>query len=399
VKRKGARREPRLPAPSSAAFQALGPYARTRLVERALGQTLTLDVPGDVFSHQRIDEGTLLLLDHLPERAPRSVLDLGCGYGALGLPIAAKHPQARCVLVDRDLLAVAASAHNARALGLANVTAQPGLGYRDLPSTSRFDWVLCNVPARIGPRAIRYLLEGGRTLGEVRVVVIRDLAPVVEALGLEGVERIADGPRHVVFALERGEAHVELKDEEIYARDETRFEGLTLSRPHDVSEDPAHLPALALLAEALPRAAPRRVLCFRAGYGALPLCAAARWADTYIAAQERDLLESTFILRNASALKRVVEVREALFPADAFAGQTFDLVLGELSSPAGEGVAARELREAAELLAPRGQALILATEKMLREWFPKAAPKGTPVTILLRREGACVLRLSRPALA
>ena len=119
--RRGARREVRLPAPSAAARRALGPYARGRLLEKSLGQTLSLDVPWDVFSSQRIDEGTLLLLDHLPAGEPRSVLDLGCGYGALGLPVAARWPSARCLLIDRDLLAAAASAHNARALGLANV--------------------------------------------------------------------------------------------------------------------------------------------------------------------------------------------------------------------------------------------------------------------------------------
>src|SRR5438105_825733 len=84
--------------------RALGPYARGRLVEKALGQRLALDVPWDVFSSQRIDDGTLLLLKNLPQAEPRSVLDLGCGYGALGLPIAARRPSARCLLIDRDLL-------------------------------------------------------------------------------------------------------------------------------------------------------------------------------------------------------------------------------------------------------------------------------------------------------
>src|SRR5262249_15073733 len=161
-------------------------------------------------SSQRIDEGTLLLLRNLPDGEPSSLLDLGCGYGALGLPVAARWPKARALLIDRDLLAVAASAHNARALGLGNVEVRPGLGYRGL-SAQRFDWVLCNVPARIGTSAIRYLLEGGRALGaEVRAVVIRDLAGVVRSLGLSGLAEVARGPRHAVFALAPGTARVQL---------------------------------------------------------------------------------------------------------------------------------------------------------------------------------------------
>src|SRR5467141_3299207 len=180
------------PRPSAAAVEALGPYARTRHTVRALGLALPLDVPADVFATRAIDDGTLLLLRNLPTGQPESLLDMGCGYGALGLPVAARFPDARAVLVDRDLLAVRAADHNARALGLANVEARPGLGYRDL--------VLCNVPARIGPRGVAYLLEAGRSLltprGELRAVVIRDLSEQVEAAQIAGARLAASGKNH-----------------------------------------------------------------------------------------------------------------------------------------------------------------------------------------------------------
>lgn len=382
----------RLPAPSAAARRALGPYARGRLLQKALEQTLSLDVPWDVFASQAIDEGTLLLLEHLPAGEPRSVLDLGCGYGALGLPVAMRWPKARCLLVDRDLLAVAASAHNARALALDNVEARPGLGYREL-AHERFEWVLCNVPARIGPRAIRYLLEGGRALGaQVRAVVIRDLAETVRGLSLAGLEHVARGPRHDVFALPAGPSGIDLADEDVYARDQTDFMGLRLSRPHDASEDPAHLRALLLLAESLPKRAPRRVLVFRAGYGALPLHLKSRFPQAEVIAQERDLLEAAFLRRNARALGLAVEVRESIFPGERVEPGTFGLVVGEWSAPAGREVAARELREAEALLEMGGEALILVSGKQESEWLPKSAR----ATVLLRREGASVLRISHP---
>ena len=386
---------PKLPPPSAAAWKALGPYARGRLVEHALGKVLTLDVPWDVFSSQGIDDGTLLLLQNLPEGDPASVLDLGCGYGALGLPIAARWPQARCLLIDRDLLAVAASAHNARELRLDNAIAQPGLGYRGLAG-QRFDWVLCNVPARIGPRAIRYLLEGGAALGrEVRVVVIKDLSPVLEGLGVAGLLLVERGARHDIWALP-GAAAAFADDDAVYARDETEFQGLRLSRPHDASEDPQHLRALSVLAESLPRKAPARVLAFRAGYGALPLFLKTRWPSAQVVAQERDLLDAAFLRRNAAVHGLHVEVRETIFPAEDREPASFSLVVGELSAPGGPGVAARELQEAADLLSPGGEALVLASEKQEREWLPNAAPRGAPMTLLLRREGASVLRISRP---
>lgn len=392
------KRRPRgreLPGPRPGAHAALGPYARGTVTEKALGQTLALDVPFDVFASQAVDDGTLLLLKNLPEGEPRSLLDLGCGYGALGLPVALRWPEARCLLVDRDLLAVRASAHNARALGAANVEARPGLGYRGLQG-ERFDWVLCNVPARIGPRAIRFLLEGGRALGaEVRAVVIRDLCEAVAGLSLSGLRHVARGARHDVFALPPSPAQADLDDLDVYARDQTQFAGLRLERPHDASEDPSHLARLALLEESLPRSAPRRALAFRAGYGAVPLLLRSRYPSAEVIAQERDLLAAAFLRRNALALGLPVEVRETLFPSEAGSPGDFGLVLGELSSPAGAAVAARELRDASGLLAPGGEALILATEKQEREWLPAAAPRGAALTVLLRREGASVLRISR----
>jgi hypothetical protein len=69
-------------------------------------------------------------------------------------------------------------------------------------------------------------------------------------------------------------------------------------------------------------------------------------------------------------------------------------VLGESSPSAGEAVFARELLEARELLAPGGEALVLASDKQVREWNTAAARAGA--SVLLRREGACVLRLARP---
>jgi 16S rRNA G1207 methylase RsmC len=149
---------------------------------------------------------------------------------------------------------------------------------------------------------------------------------------------------------------------------------------------------LSILAESLPRAAPQSALAFRAGYGAMPLFLKQRFPQTEVAAQERDLLDATFLRRNARSLGLPVDVRETLFPADG-AG-AFSLVVGELSAPAGPAVAARELQDAADLLSPGGQALILASEKQESEWLPQAAPRGASLTLLLRREGASILRIA-----
>jgi 16S rRNA (guanine1207-N2)-methyltransferase len=374
---------------------------------------LPLDVPFDVFASHAVDDGTLLLLRNLPQAPVASFLDLGCGYGALGLPVAARFPRARALLVDRDLLAVRASAHNARRLGLGNVEVRPGLGYRDLAPRELFDWILCNVPARIGERAIGHFLAAGSARltakGELRVVVIRDLCEIVEAqagrLGLSGLQKVALGRRHAVYAMPPGPPPRDETDD-VYARDETLLEAmpgreLRLLRPQDASEDPERRTRLALLFEALPRKPPRSALSYRCGYGAVPLSLRARYPAARVVAQDRDLLAIAFARKNAEALGlggEGLRFAECLFPSEAMGPGEADLIVGESSAPAGAAVFARELREARDLCAPGGEAVIAVTEKQAREWLPGAA-EGTGAAILARRQGGCVVRISRPRAA
>jgi hypothetical protein len=117
-----------------------------------------------------------------------------------------------------------------------------------------------------------------------------------------------------------------------------------------------------------------------------------------VVAQDRDLLALAFARRNAAALGLLGEqlrLAACLFPSEAMGRGEADLVVGEPSAPAGPLVFARELREATESCAPGGAAVIVVTEKQAREWLPDAL--GTSeVPILARRQGACVVRISRP---
>jgi 16S rRNA G1207 methylase RsmC len=387
------------------------PWYRTRLRLDALGARLELSVPHDVFSTLRIDEGTRLLLDHLPGTEPRSVLDMGCGYGALGLPIAARHPQARVEMVDRDLLAVAWAARNAAENRLPNTVVHGSLGFRDVTAEGRpFDWILCNVPARIGRPFIVHLLEAGLSRlapgGELRIVVIRDLAPIIEELRaarLWPLVEEARGPRHAIFALaaQPRPASPPPEPEALYLRDRVEIGGLELERPFDLGGDDLRRvgSGLPVLLDALPRTPPPRVFCFRCGYGGLPLVARSRWPGAQVVAADRDLLATEFTRRNAERLGLAGErlrIREAAhFPDALLPAERFDLTLGELSPSAGERVAVAELEALARALSPGGQALVLALEKLEREWIrPLAASRRLSIHRVIARRGYALLRLA-----
>jgi 16S rRNA (guanine1207-N2)-methyltransferase len=117
---------------------------------------LELETDSGMFSPGRLDPGTRLLLERAPPPpASGDLLDLGCGYGALALVLAARSPAARVWAIDVNSRALELCARNAARAGLANVRcAAPGDS--SVPGSFRLIW--SNPPIRIGKQALHQLL-------------------------------------------------------------------------------------------------------------------------------------------------------------------------------------------------------------------------------------------------
>jgi 16S rRNA (guanine1207-N2)-methyltransferase len=119
---------------------------------------LTLDLATDrgVFSKDAIDPGTKLLLLEAPAPAASgNLLDLGCGYGPIGLTMAKRSPGATVWAVDVNERARELTASNAEAAGMTNVrVAAPD----EVPEDVRFSTIWSNPPIRIGKGALHDLL-------------------------------------------------------------------------------------------------------------------------------------------------------------------------------------------------------------------------------------------------
>ncbi len=115
------------------------------------GQMLRFTTDAGVFSRGELDKGTRLLLDALPEISGR-VLDLGCGWGAIGVTVGKKYPHVQVTMADV----------NHRALALAQDNAEKnGVSLRCLESDGMaalmgetFDAVITNPPIRTGKQVI-----------------------------------------------------------------------------------------------------------------------------------------------------------------------------------------------------------------------------------------------------
>ncbi|WP_297528763.1 class I SAM-dependent methyltransferase [Thiohalobacter sp.] len=137
--------------------------------ETLRGQRLEFHATWGLFSPREIDAGTRLLLDHLEVDPSDRCLDLGCGYGALGLTLARLAPRGEVLMVDKDFVAVDYANANAERNGIRNARAMLSNGFDQVPEAP-LDLVVSNVPAKVGRElltlmlhdACRRMVPGGR---------------------------------------------------------------------------------------------------------------------------------------------------------------------------------------------------------------------------------------------
>jgi len=115
-----------------------------------LGSTLEFHTTWGLFSPRAIDDGTLLLLDHLEVARDEVAFDMGCGYGPLGLAIASQATAGQVHLVDKDFVAVDYSSANAIRNGLNNTEIYLSNGFSEAPENLMLSLVVSNLPAKVG---------------------------------------------------------------------------------------------------------------------------------------------------------------------------------------------------------------------------------------------------------
>ncbi len=129
-----------------------------RLTVVALGNPLTFTTDAGVFSRDGLDRGTEVLLDALPALSGR-VLDLGCGWGAVGVALGRKYPDLELVMTDINARAVDLARRN---LAQNGVRAQVLQGDGFDPVEGEFDAIVTNPPIRAGKAVIYSLFERAR---------------------------------------------------------------------------------------------------------------------------------------------------------------------------------------------------------------------------------------------
>jgi 16S rRNA G1207 methylase RsmC len=169
------------------------------------GNHLAFHSTWGLFSPREIDEGSRLLLDHIDFPPRGKILDIGCGYGALGISIARSNPELKVHMMDTDFVAVEYAKRNVAVNGLKNCEVYLSNGFSSMPHDLKFDAVVSNLPAKVGRELLWILLNDAKDHlapgGALTVVTISGLREFIKKNFMEvfgNYEKIKQGRAYTV---------------------------------------------------------------------------------------------------------------------------------------------------------------------------------------------------------
>jgi 16S rRNA G1207 methylase RsmC len=132
------------------------PEERRTITVRLEGRELQLTTAKGVYSPERLDPGTAILLADAPDPSPTgNLLDVGCGWGPISITLALRSPGAHVWGIDVNRRSLDLARHNAAVAGVDNVTfCEPD----EVPEDVRFDTIWSNPPIHVGKAALHDIL-------------------------------------------------------------------------------------------------------------------------------------------------------------------------------------------------------------------------------------------------
>lgn len=200
---------------------------RKRIIFNYNGEKLFFDVNQTLFSSIKIDDGTFQLIDSLRKDSNieyDKVLDLGCGYGPIGITIKKLHKDSIVHCTDRDSLAIDFTKHNSE-LNKCEVESYTSLDYENIKE--KFTLICCNYPAKAGIKALKKIVyEASKKLeknGLLAIVIVRELEEDFKSIMRKEiiVKHKKESSGHIVYHLKYEEEIDYL--EEPYLRNKVNY--------------------------------------------------------------------------------------------------------------------------------------------------------------------------------
>ncbi len=165
-------------------FQDIEQYRKDMLIKTELcGEHMQFKTTWGLFSPRAIDEGTQLMLKYIKVNEDDNCLDIGCGYGPLGLTLAKLAPGGRTSLIDKDFVAVNYTQKNIQLNHLSNCETFLSNGFEQIGSR-KFNLIVSNIPAKVGNELLSlFLVDAWKHLepgGSFYVVTISGIRKYIE---------------------------------------------------------------------------------------------------------------------------------------------------------------------------------------------------------------------------
>ena len=149
-------------APVAEQYFAEQPHARSVRVERRFlyqGELLSFVVDSGIFASHGLDPGTALLIENLAIRRSDRVLDLGCGWGPVGVAAAKSAPDGHVVLTDVNRRAARLARENLEKNRVRNAEVRVGSMFEPVHDDV-FDVIATNPPFHAGRPLVLQILAG-----------------------------------------------------------------------------------------------------------------------------------------------------------------------------------------------------------------------------------------------
>jgi len=366
------------------------PYYKKNITYRFGEHNLEFMVSQDLFSSQVVDNGTQRLLRTLLFEKIDSfdkALDLGSGYGPIGIALKKICPHSEVHMTDRDALALEYSKANAELNKVDdNVHVYGSLGYDDVSDTD-FGLIVSNIPAKVGEHVLTHMIKDARyhlkENGKVIIVVIDAIDDYIhkELSTDESIEITYERawPGHHVYhyrfkpeshnsdtpkttAFERGE----------YSRGQSEFK---FKNSKFIIKTTFHLPEFDQLSyttsllltslESLNTKA-QEVLVFNPGQGYIPVVVVHAFHPTKLYLVDRDLQALQVSQENLKISNYPTENITLLHQVGInVENQNFDLVVGILPEKKDIGVYKLYLTQAHEQLKIGGLFIVSSTSTVI----------------------------------
>ena len=126
-----------------------------------LGKEIILNSDNGVFSKERIDFGTNVLLNSLEDLSNiKSVLDVGCGVGIIGISLAKKYDNLAVHMIDVNEKAISLTKENIAINKVENCQTYLSNVYSDV--NEKFDMIISNPPIRAGKDVVHGIAIGAK---------------------------------------------------------------------------------------------------------------------------------------------------------------------------------------------------------------------------------------------